>query len=146
GVGSKLAGALLLGSMLHTEHKESDSRNGHAHAQAADERHERAERQEEEPEKPTPPPEHKHDRLIPPSPRPVLLILILVLVLAAIGFFWLNTQLGPTDTLHGSLTAGGQGTNFFHFTLLQGQNTLVQVGIDATQFLLVLSIAVIETL
>ena len=145
GLGAKLAGAFLIGSALNTEHKKQASRNNHAHAASAVEERETAhEHRAAVEEKPAHQPEPPQRR--PPSRSRWPVALLIVIVLGAIGFIWLNSQLAPADMLHFSLSAGGQGARFVQFTVQRGQQTLIHLGVDATQLLLVLGVALIETL
>jgi hypothetical protein len=146
GIGAKLAGAFLLGTALNKERQKPTAKanrirmgaNGHAHMAV-----QQQEAVQEKPnQQPEPQPSQKE-----PSPRgrgP--LILLLVMVLAVIGLLWLNAHLAPENMLHVHLNAGGQGSHFLQLTLQQGQHPLLQVSLDALQILLVLTIAVVETL
>ena len=138
GMGARLAGAFLLGTVLNKERQKSASRVNHAH---------------------TPKKQHAalHEQPLPESEPPPLqrrtsprgrwpLVVLLVIALSAIGFLWLNAHLAPANMLHFHLNGGGQDSHFVQFTLQQGQHALIQVGLDGIQILLVLTIAVVETL
>ena len=140
GIGAKLAGAFLLGTVLNKERQQPASREGHAHTQTPEKQRETLQ------EKPIPEPEPQPLQS-GPSPRGRWPLVALVLIaLGGIGFFWLNAHLAPSDMLHVHLNIGGQGARFVQFTLQQGQHQLLQGGLDAIQILLVLTIAVVETL
>ena len=148
GIGAKLAVAFLLGTALNKERQKSAPKgtharahaNGHAHAPMAVEQHQAV--QEKPDQQPEPQPYQRG-----PSPRGRgLLILLLVIALGVIGFLWLNAHLAPANMLHFHLNAGGRSSRFLQFTLQQGQHSLIQISLDAIQVLLVLTVAVVETL
>lgn len=138
GVGARLAGAFLVGTLLNKERQKPASREGRARTPEK----QQAALQEQPIPEPAPPPLQRR-----PSPRRRWpLVVLLLIALGGIGFFWLNAHLSPPDMLHFHLSVGGQGARFFQFTLQQGQHQLLQVGLDAIQILLAMTIAVVETL
>jgi hypothetical protein len=146
GIGAKLAGDFLLGTALNKERQKSAAKANHVRAHANGHAHTAVKQQEAVQEKPNqqPEPQPSQKESSPRGRGP--LILLLVMVLGVIGLLWLNAHLAPENMLHVHLNAGGQGSHFLQFTLQQGQRSLIQISLDALRILLVLTIAVVETL
>ncbi len=139
-LGEKLLGALILGALLTRERQKSSSRGRHAHQQATEDRQTAV---QENPPSSSGPQSFSRG----PSPRGRgALIALIVVALVGIVLFWLNAQQAPANMLHVHLNSGSAGSHSMQFIVQQGQHVLVQIGFDVIQLLLVLTVAVVETL